>query len=568
MKHIKKIIAVIVIIALIFGAVQGGIYLVKKNQKKEVMVYPVDEFSMTDYWEDATTSYGTVKTEQLQPIYLSATQTVKEIFVTEGQTVKKGDPLFAYDTTLTEIQVQKQYIEVQQALLALQNVQKELATIQTYKPGVPIPITTASSIQSNEGMQLANGTGTKRTSSDAPIESTEEETDDRYPEFLGGKGTVNKPYRYRWDKNYEYSSDFIEYVIRGDNEAYVSFEVYEESEEISSGDDEEIPMEVIASWWMMKFATEENNTSFQMIAMGIGEVSYEIEKDIPNDEEEENPDDGFIDDGGFDDGGFDWGWDDGGFIDENPGITYTAEEIATMLYDKQVEVRDKELELRSAQLTYEKMQTELNDGTVNSELDGVVQSIGDSITCKQENSVFMNVSAGGGYYVEAYIGELELDNVHVGDIVSINAWESGTYYDGEIVEISEYPSDNGYYYSGNSNSSSYPLKVKLPDDVQVREYESVEVTYQVNQEITSSNTFYLEIPFVRAENGENYVWIADENNQLHKQVIQTGKTVWDSYIEIKGGLSLEDRVAFPYGNNLEEGVTTIDGTSSDFYSSY
>ena len=37
---------------------------------------------------------------------------------------------------------------------------------------------------------------------------------------------------------------------------------------------------------------------------------------------------------------------------------------------------------------------------------------------------------------------------------------------------------------------------------------------------------------------------------------QTGKVVWDSYTQIRGGLTQEDYVAFPYGRDVVSGAKT------------
>ena len=62
---------------------------------------------MTDYWGDTTETGGTVTMDKLQKVFLSQTQTSAQVYVTEGQTVKKGDRLLSYDSTLTELDVER-----------------------------------------------------------------------------------------------------------------------------------------------------------------------------------------------------------------------------------------------------------------------------------------------------------------------------------------------------------------------------------------------------------------------------------------------------------------------------
>ena len=53
---------------------------------------------------------------------------------------------------------------------------------------------------------------------------------------------------------------------------------------------------------------------------------------------------------------------------------------------------------------------------------------------------------------------------------------------------------------------------------------------------------------------------ADDDNRLVKQYIATGKIMYGYAIEIKGGLSMKDRICFPYGKEVKEGVRTKDST--------
>ena len=66
---------------------------------------------MTDYWGDTSQTSGMVSTDKMQKIYLSSTQKVSKIYVEEGQTVKKGDKLLSYDTTLTSLDIERAEID-------------------------------------------------------------------------------------------------------------------------------------------------------------------------------------------------------------------------------------------------------------------------------------------------------------------------------------------------------------------------------------------------------------------------------------------------------------------------
>ena len=85
---------------------------------------------MTDYWGDTTETSGTVTMDKLQKVFLSQTQTSAQVYVTEGQTVKKGDRLLSYDSTLTELDVERARIALERLRLQQENTRKELQQLQ------------------------------------------------------------------------------------------------------------------------------------------------------------------------------------------------------------------------------------------------------------------------------------------------------------------------------------------------------------------------------------------------------------------------------------------------------
>ena len=63
----------------------------------------------------------------------------------------------------------------------------------------------------------------------------------------------------------------------------------------------------------------------------------------------------------------------------------------------------------------------------------------------------------------------------------------------------------------------------------------------------------------------NYVY-KDDGGVLKKTYIQVGKTVDGGYsVMIQGGLSRRDKIAFPYGNAVKDGIATKEGTEDDLY---
>ena len=129
-KKLKRSFLAVGIVVGVCALVWGGLTLLRNGSRSAVKVYPVTGISMTDYWGDTTETGGTVTMDKLQKVFLSQTQTSAQVYVTEGQTVKKGDRLLSYDSTLTELDVERARIALERLRLQQENTRKELQQLQ------------------------------------------------------------------------------------------------------------------------------------------------------------------------------------------------------------------------------------------------------------------------------------------------------------------------------------------------------------------------------------------------------------------------------------------------------
>ena len=120
-KTLKKTLLIAGIAVAVCAAVWGGLTLARNAQRGDVNVYQVSDFAMTDYWGDTANTSGTVNTDKLQKIYISETQEVSAIYVKEGQNVKKGDKLLAYDSSLSQAQVEQAEIDLEGKRIKIQD---------------------------------------------------------------------------------------------------------------------------------------------------------------------------------------------------------------------------------------------------------------------------------------------------------------------------------------------------------------------------------------------------------------------------------------------------------------
>lgn len=108
-KWLKGIILLAIIIAIIIGIV----FFFKSRKPKEVPVFSLNEAGGEDYWQNESSSQGSIKEDKMQSVYVSKTQKVDKILVKEGQTVKQGDVLLTYNTTLSTLELERKQLRYQ-----------------------------------------------------------------------------------------------------------------------------------------------------------------------------------------------------------------------------------------------------------------------------------------------------------------------------------------------------------------------------------------------------------------------------------------------------------------------
>ena len=217
-----------------------------------------------------------------------------------------------------------------------------------------------------------------------------------------------------------------------------------------------------------------------------------------------------------------------------------------------------------------KLQKKADRKLITSKLDGIVTTVGDAATgTNSESDSFMIVKSKDGYYVQGTVGELMLDQVKEGTILNCNSYGENGYmnFEAEVIQVSDYAvdGDSSYYYYGDSNPnvSSYNFTAKITDDtVQVSVGDWVDI--QLEQQAQSTDGIVLSKAFVRTEDGVSYVY-KDDNGVLKKQIVKVKENVnGGAYVLVSGGLSMDDKIAFPYSKSIKEGMKTKEGSLDTF----
>ena len=129
-KAAKKVVIAVVTAVAVGGVSVGGYYGIRQAQKTTVKVYPVSDFT-SGYWEDSMNMEGQITSTASQNIYLSDSQTISQVLVKEGDVVNAGDTLMTYDTSMIELDLETQQLQLAQTKLKIQQSEKELEKLKS-----------------------------------------------------------------------------------------------------------------------------------------------------------------------------------------------------------------------------------------------------------------------------------------------------------------------------------------------------------------------------------------------------------------------------------------------------
>ena len=223
------------------------------------------------------------------------------------------------------------------------------------------------------------------------------------------------------------------------------------------------------------------------------------------------------------------------------------------------------LDIQESDIKISQLEKKANKKLVSSKLDGTVSYVGDvSSGTTTDGKALLKVKSEDGYYVVGAVSELMLDTVKEGTKLSCTSYTSGQ-FEAEIMDVSEYPVDSYNYYGDNNPNVSYYAFTAVVDDKSLQFDTPDYVMVELQNSAADNGSMVLSKAFVKSENGKNYVY-KDDNGILKKQEIRVGATVDGGYdIIIKGGISSDDKLAFPYGKDAVEGAKTNEVTLDYMY---
>ena len=559
-KKLKKGIIIAACAVGVCGAVWGGLTIARNAQRSDVKVYSVNDFCMTDYWGDTSTTSGMVTTDKIQKVFLSSSQTVNKVWVAEGDSVRKGDKLISYDSTLTQASVEQAKIDYDRQDESLTTAKNELEYLKKAKnketlkqeldkltaeldalkkkydedPDHPYngdaPVTEGAIKDYKKTMTVKGADGSDQTVNVLYYSwlSASRLNDSKVTEILTNLATL------RADKDHPSVDTYVVLVQRCEDKVggYVDNTVgLVITETYTAGDDTAVP---------------ESRS-----------VSFSVRSDLPEFEDTERK---------YDDAAIKKLQQKINLANMYLENSMEQKDLAKAIVDKAQEVKEKEVNLRLAKLSLDKKIKELGDGNVYAEFDGTVKAVRNADEAYNNSEAVIELSGGGGYYVTGTLSEMELGSVKVGDTVSISSWMTGAACEGTIVSIDDYPTTSGNSWGdGNRNVSYYPFKVFVEEDAGLQANDYVDIQYQKAGTQEQGSSLYLQSWFIRTDNGKSYVMARNEDGRLEQRWVQTGRDLWGSYTQIRGGLTTDDYVAFPYGRDVVEGARTVEAAADELY---
>ncbi len=565
-KKTAKIAAVSTAGVLLLG---GGIWFAAgKLKKPEIKVYSMEELSQ-QMWGETNSLEGAVSSNVSQEVRLMEKQLVSQVHVQEGQEVKAGDPLLTYDMTLVNIDLEMEKLNKEQLKVKKKGLENELKNLKDEKKNVAAGnksykiefLSNAEEIKPEEEkpeqqpeekpeepkpeepetpQEQARPSGVyKRLYRDITIDKTEFPNDDAIIENAipySGKGTKDDPYVYVCQKGVLIQGEFLNQLagfdasgkrvrdpyyckleVRSDN----SFDGTLQAAMILDGSAIESAVEASA-WFRTRLGKNEWEEMLPEENVPQGEVLPELPDGTGN----EIPEEEIV----------------GG---------YSKEELEKAIKEKEKEIKTTELDIKEADLKIKKVEQELQSETVTSTVDGVVKKVGDPAKGEIDGEPFIIVESSGGVYIKGVVSEALLEKVQPGQLVTGMAYESGTFFEAEVKEVSPYPASGYQSYDGRE-LTYYPFTAYIADSTGLKDNEMVSMDLPADEGGMSG--LFIGKEYIRSKNGEDFVYKEGKNGKLEKQPIRTGQTFYGSIIEVKDGLTMEDHIAFPYGKKVKEGA--------------
>lgn len=590
----KKTIWIAAISVLLAGGVLAGVLLTPHG--KPVEVVQVSQWTL-GWMPDQLELYGSISSDRSQQIYYDKEQTVLQVLVKPGDTVKIGDPLLQYDATLDTIDMELKKLELQKLeydLIGYWKTYKKYAK-KDYKSTLPSPTPSPSptpkptktprsaaaptpagdtvgassyfggtrpetvrlSLRPSGGMVL-------RGSVDEPDVTIENQTKfnaDELVVYFGKAATADSAYYVRVELD-EYT---IHMRFDPPKTTLVTDPVnrLDSSSEEASGDGSKsdplvftdfapsgVVRSIDRSFVSARIKDAGDGACYSVLTNEDGTVQLTMNvvkttpvTPTPDPSASPGPS----------------GSPDPSASPDMPGGGMTREEREALIRETAKQIRDAELEYKQLKLDLQRLTLEGADGYIRATIDGTVSKAEDPSTLSN-GELMIAVKGSEGFYVLCIVDEMNLDKVKVGTVLTGTCYDTGTNCTGRVTEIDTVPITTNYYRGGNSNNSGYAMRIYIEDGEQLQAGQYV--SFQLQQDESAAAALYLSQAFVREIDGVSYVFVA-RDGRIRQEEVKPGKVMY-GYVELVGTtLTEEDMIAFPYNKDVHDGAPVKAAESDD-----
>ena len=237
------------------------------------------------------------------------------------------------------------------------------------------------------------------------------------------------------------------------------------------------------------------------------------------------------------------------------------------IQEQQLQVKQKEFDAKSKQLEIDKLNENINNATVSSEIDGVVKSINNGnstdVYGNSDNS-FITVMKTGEFRIKGKMNEQNMGSLSEGTAVIVHSrTDDALTWKGTVSKIdwdNPEANSNAMYSSADgemANSSNYPFYVDLESSDGLKMGQHVYVEPDYGQSEAKEGLWLDEYLIDMSDPANPFVWADNGSGRLEKRPVKLGEHD-DSLMQyqILDGLTKEDAVTFPE-DGLKEGMTTV-----------
>ena len=180
----------------------GVVFAVRQTSQERVKVISVQEMMGWGGGMNDMSLSGNIASNVSQDVYLGNNQVVEDVFVEEGDVVKEGDPLVAYDMTLVNLEMEMKKLDKEGIELNIKKAQRELTKLKNTKPSSGNGDIFDPGIIDGPGMVEE-----PEEPEEEPVAAYEELNAESEPYM--GEGTVENPYHFLCSQNGVIKGSFL-----------------------------------------------------------------------------------------------------------------------------------------------------------------------------------------------------------------------------------------------------------------------------------------------------------------------------------------------------------------------